>query len=144
MDTVSMWMSSPAVTASHDTLLPEARRLMQVRSIRRIPVIDADGSLVGIVTEGDINRVSDSKDTDVRAYNLYHRAGDLPIREIMTRPVHSVGPDTPILEVAQLMLEHRIGGIPVVDGRQVIGIITESDLFRLIVQRQSEASQQRS
>jgi CBS domain-containing protein len=138
MDLVRMWMSTPAITAAHDTLLPQARRMMQSHHIRRLPVVDSDGNLIGIVTEGDINRVSDSSETDVREYNLYHRAKDLPIREIMTRPVHSAAPETPILAVAQMMLDERIGGIPVVDGRQVIGIITESDLFRLIVKRQSE------
>ena len=92
----------------------------------------------GIVTEGDINRVSDSHVTDVRDYSLYHRVADLPIGEIMTRNVVTVTPDTPILEVARLLLEYRIGGVPVVEDGQVVGVITESDLFRLIVIQQAE------
>jgi CBS domain-containing protein len=135
-------MSAPAITALHDTLLPDARRLMQSRRIRRLPVVDSDGNLIGMVTEGDINRVSDSSETDVREFNLYHRARDLPIREIMSRPVHSVGADMAILAVAQMMLDQRIGGVPVVEGRRVIGMITESDLFRLIVKRQQEEARQ--
>ncbi|MDZ4718768.1 MAG: CBS domain-containing protein [Roseiflexaceae bacterium] len=142
MERVRTWMSSPAISALHTTMLPDARQLMQAHHIRRLPVVDTDGRLVGIVTEGDVNRVSDSQATDVREYNLYHRVRDLPIREIMSRPVFSVEVDTPILVVAQLMLEHRIGGIPVTENGRVVGIITESDLFRLIVKRQLDQAWQ--
>jgi CBS domain-containing protein len=120
--------------------LPDVRQRLTQQHIRRVPVVDADGQLVGIVTEGDINRVSDSHITDVRDYSLYHRVADLPIGEIMTRSVVTVMPDTPILAVARLLLDHRIGGVPVVEDGRVIGMITESDLFRLIVVQQAEIS----
>lgn len=138
MDTVRMWMSSPAITTLHSTTLPDVRHLMQTRRIRRIPIVDEQGVLVGIVTEGDVNRVSDSDTTDIREYNLYHRIKDLPIREIMSRPVFAVEPDSSILMVAQIMLDNRISGVPVTEHDQVVGIITESDLFRLIVRSQRE------
>jgi len=138
MDTVRSWMSSPAIVVYEITPLPQARQKMVERRIRRLPVVDATNHLVGIVTEGDINRVSDSPATDVCDYNLYHRAGDLPIHEIMTRAVVTVAADTPILEVAQLLLEHRIGGVPVMEEGHIIGVITESDLFRLIVARETQ------
>jgi CBS domain-containing protein len=141
MDTVRQWMSQPAIVAPEAMVLPEARRLLQERQIRRLPVVDAAGGLVGIVTEGDIHRVSDSHVTDVRDYNLYHRAGDLPIGEIMTRAVVAVAPDTSIWEVARVLLDNRIGGVPVVDDGRVVGVITESDLFRMIVStREGERS----
>jgi CBS domain-containing protein len=140
MDTVRRWMSSPAIVAPATTPLPQARAQMHEQGIRRLPIVDDAGRLVGIVTEGDINRVSDSPATDVRDYNLYYRVGDLPIRDIMTQAVVTVAPETPILEVAQLLLEHRIGGVPVVEDGQVIGVITESDLFRLIVARETQAA----
>jgi CBS domain-containing protein len=63
---------------------------------------------------------------------------DLPIGEIMTRTVVTVTPDTPILVVARLLLDHRIGGVPVVEDGRVTGMITESDLFRLIVVQQAD------
>jgi CBS domain-containing protein len=141
MESVRRWMSSPAIVVPETTALPQARRQMQEQRIRRLPVVDGAGRLVGIVTEGDINRVSDSPATDVCDYNLYHRVGDLPIRDIMTRSVVVAAPDTPILEVARLLLEHRIGGVPVVQEGQVIGVITESDLFRLIVARETQTAQ---
>jgi CBS domain-containing protein len=134
-------MSSPAIVAAAATPLTQARAQMREQRIRRLPIVDVAGRLVGIVTEGDINRVSDSPATDVRDYNLYHRVGDLPIRDIMTQPVVTVAPDTSIMEVAQLLLEHRIGGVPVVEEGLVIGVITESDLFRLIIARETQAAQ---
>jgi CBS domain-containing protein len=133
VDTVRQWMSCPAIVPPMTMVLPEARQILRQHRIRRIPVIDADGRLIGIVTEGDINRVSESHVTDVRDYNLYHRVGDLPIGEIMTRDPITATPGMPIIEVAQRLLDHRIGGVPVVEDERVVGIITESDLFRLIV-----------
>jgi CBS domain-containing protein len=144
MDSVRQWMTTPAIVAAPAMTLPEARRLLKERRIRRLPVVDADGRLAGIVTEGDINRVSDSRATDVREVNLYHRAADLPIGDIMTAEVVSVGPDAPIKEVARLLLHHRIGGIPVVERGAVIGMITESDLFRLIVVQEVELNDESS
>lgn len=135
MDNVRQWMSQPAISAPTTMVLPEARQLLRTHRIRRLPVIDADGRLIGIVTEGDINRVSDSHVTDVRDYNLYHRVVDLPIGEIMSRDPVTVTPDMQIIDVARLLLEHRIGGVPVVEAGRIIGVVTESDLFRLIVTR---------
>ena len=137
MDTVRKWMTSPAILAPETMTLPDARRLMQQQHIRRLPVVDATGRLVGIVTEGDINRVSDSPITDVRDYNLYHRVADLPIGAIMSGTVVTVAPNTPILALARRLLEQRIGGVPVVDEGQVVGVITESDLFRRIVAQET-------
>lgn len=136
MEKVATWMTSPAITISSATLLPDARQMMRQRKIRRLPVV-VDDRLVGIVTDDDINRVSDSPATDVRDFNLYHRVKDLPISAIMTREVITASPETPIMDVAKLMLANKISGIPVVDGQRVVGMITESDLFRLIVEMQS-------
>ena len=138
MDTVRRWMSSPALVVDESMPLPNVRQRIEQQHVRRLPVVNAAGQLVGIVTEGDINRVSDSHITDVRDYSLYHRVADLPIGEIMTRAVVTVTPDTPIRVVARLLLDHRIGGVPVVEDGRVVGMITESDLFRLIVVQQAE------
>lgn len=137
MDTVRDWMSQPPICVSDSTTLPEARRLMHRHRVRRLPVLDSNGRLTGIVTEGDINRISDSQVHDMRQYNLYHRVVDLPVRDLMTRTVITVGPDEPVIAVAQLLLRHRIGGVPVVEGDRVIGVITESDLFRRMVERET-------
>jgi CBS domain-containing protein len=139
MDKVRDWMSWPPICAPETMTLLEAQRLMHKSRIRRLPVLDSTGRLIGIVTEGDINRISASHAHHVREYNLYHRAADLPLHDFMTRPVITVGPDEPIIAVAQLLMHHRIGSVPVVEGDRVVGIITESDLFRRMVERESTA-----
>lgn len=138
MEIVGRWMSSPAITVPETMVLPEARQLMEDRKIRRLPVVNNAGELVGIVTERDIIRISDVRSKDIREYNLRHRIATLPIGDIMSREVETVTPDTRIIEVAQLLLERRIGGVPVVEGRRVIGVITESDLFRLIIKQYAQ------
>ncbi len=140
MDTVRSWMSSPAIVALETMLLPEARQLLHDRQIRRLPVINVMGQLVGIVSRGDIHRVSDTPDTDVRDYDLRYRVSNLPLAEIMTREVITVTPDTPMIEVAQLLLENKIGGTPVVADGQIVGMITESDLFRMIIMAEEDVS----
>ncbi len=140
MDTVRSWMSSPAIVALETMLLPEARQLLYDRQIRRLPVVNVMGQLVGIVSRGDIHRVSDTPDTDVRDYDLRYRVSNLPLAEIMTREVITVTPDTPMIEVAQLLLEHKIGGTPVVADGQIVGMITESDLFRMIIMAEEDVS----
>lgn len=138
MDTVRVWMSAPPVVARDSMKLPEARQLLAELNIRRLPVVDAAGELLGIVTEGDINRISDGPDGDMAEYNLYHRVKDLPVREFMRRPVLTVTPHTNLREAARIMIEQHIHGVPVVLGKQVVGVITVSDLLRWMVESETE------
>lgn len=136
MDTVKAWMSSPAIVARDTETLPRAREILAAEGIRRLPVVNAAGDLIGIVTEGDINRISDSPDSDVQEYNLYYRVHDLPLRELMRRPVITVTPDTPLREAAHLMIAWRISGLPVLDHGRIVGVVTVSDLLRRIIEQE--------
>jgi CBS domain-containing protein len=140
MDTVKSWMSSPAIVARDTEALPRARDMLVTEGIRRLPVVNAAGELVGIVTEGDINRISDSPDRDMHAYNLYYRVHDLPLREVMRRPVITVTPDTPLCEAAHLLLAWRISGLPVLDQGRIVGVITASDMLRRIIWEEGNAA----
>jgi CBS domain-containing protein len=133
MDSVKSWMSSPAIVARDTEALPRARALLASEGIRRLPVVNSAGDLVGIVTEGDINRISDSPDSDVQEYNLYYRVHDLPLRAIMRRPVITVTPETPLREAAHLLLAWRISGLPVLEKGRIVGMITVSNLLRRII-----------
>lgn len=138
MDTVRSWMSTPAIIACDTESLPHARTTLVSEGIRRLPVVNATGDLVGIVTEGDINRISDSPESDVHEYNLYYRVHDLPLREIMRRPVITVTPETPLREAAHLMLAWRISGLPVLAHGRIIGVITVSDLLRRLISDEAD------
>ena len=129
---VGNWMSTNLVSIGPKTTLPEASKLMHTRHIRRLPVVDK-GKLVGIVTAGDIREASPSDATSLSIYELNYLLARLTIDQIMTRDVITVGPETEIYEAAELMLNYKIGGLPVLENGSLVGIITESDIFRVLV-----------
>lgn len=126
------WMTSDPVTIDPQTTLPEANRLMKECGIRRLPVVD-NGRLVGIVTLGDVREASPSCATSLSIYELNYLIARLTVGHIMTREPITIAPDSSIEAAARLMLEHKVSSLPVVDGTKVVGIITESDIFRLLV-----------
>jgi len=132
------WMSSPVITAHEQTLLPVARSLMAEHKVRRLPVTDDAGHLVGIVTQGDIFKISASPVSDVQDYDLYATAGHLPLCRFMSAPAISASPDESVVEVARRMLAHKISGLPVVENGAIVGIITESNIFRLLIAAEGE------
>ena len=126
------WMTPDPITIGPDTTLPEADRLMKECGIRRLPVVE-NGRLVGIITLGDVREASPSNATSLSIYELNYLISRLTVGSIMTQDPITITPDTSIEAAARLMLEHKIGGLPVVDGTRVVGIITESDIFRLLI-----------
>jgi len=131
-------MIDSVLTIGPDTTLPEASQIMKAKGVRRLPVVK-NGKLVGIVSLTDIQEASPSDATSLSIWEMNYLLSQLKISNIMTKDPISVTEETPMGDVARLMLENKIGGIPVVnaDGG-VAGIITESDIFRLIVSEWSE------
>jgi acetoin utilization protein AcuB len=130
---VGNWMTPDPVTVTPETTLPTAHRLMKEKNIRRLPVVH-EGKLVGIVTWGDIREASASDATSLDIFELHTLLDKLPVRQFMTRNPITVHTITTIARAAQLMMEHKIGGLPVVDQHhRLVGIITESDIFRMLV-----------
>jgi len=126
------WMTPDPVTIDPQTTLPEAHHLMKECGIRRLPVV-ADGQLVGIVTLGDLREASPSSACALSIYELNYALARLTVKHIMTRDPITIAPDFSVEAAARLMLEHKIGGLPVMDNERVVGIITESDIFRMLV-----------
>jgi len=128
------YMSSPVVTVTPETPFQDALALLRQRKIRRVPVVDKAGSLVGIITERDLLHAAPSPATSLSVWELNYLLWRLQVEGLMTRKVLTVQPDTPLQDAAQLMLEHKFGGLPVVDDHhQVVGVITETDIFRVFV-----------
>lgn len=128
-------MSSPAITAKPDMPFQVALKLMHDRRFRRLPVVNDSGRLVGIISERDLLYASPSPATSLNVWELHHLLSKLQIREIMTKDVITVTPDTPIENAARLMAENKIGGLPVVDeDHRVVGMITETDIFETFVE----------
>lgn len=129
---VKDWMTTSVVTISKNTTLPQARQIMLQHNIRHLPVVD-DGELVGIVTWGDIRRESASNATSLTRWELNTILDALPVRRFMTASPLTVTPLTGVAKAAQIMVEEKIGGLPVMDQGRLVGIITESDIMRIVV-----------
>ncbi|MBS3947078.1 MAG: CBS domain-containing protein [Dethiobacter sp.] len=121
-------MSSPPLTISPETTVPEALSLMEKKGIRRLPVLDRD-CLVGIVTLLDLVRASPSPATSLSIWELNYLLAKLPVKDVMAKKLYTVSPDMPIDEAARLLREHHLGGLPVVKEGKLVGIITETDIF---------------
>lgn len=130
---VKDWMSSDPVIISSDSVIPAAHEMMKTSKIRRIPVVDG-GKLVGIVSLGDIQEAGPSDAISLSIFELNYLIAKLTVAEIMTSDVITVSTDTTLHDVAQIMLEKKIGGLPVMNGDDVVGIITESDVFRAVME----------
>jgi acetoin utilization protein AcuB len=122
-------MIDAPVTITPATSVSEAQAVMQQHHIRHLPVLDAT-RLVGIVSERDIQRVLPSSATSLARWEIHHVLDKLSVADVMTRFVVAVKPEATLREAVGRMLRHRIGALPVVEGRRLLGIITRSDVLR--------------
>lgn len=133
LELVRDWMSRDVIVVEPDTLLSEADKLMMKHTIRRLPVVE-NGRLVGIITYGDIRSARPSTANSVNLWEMQYLMSQLVVAEVMTAGPVTVSQDATVGEAAQLMLKQRIGGLPVIDANgSLVGIMTESDIFRLVV-----------
>ena len=132
-DLVRDWMSSPPITINANATLPEACELLRKHQIRRLPVLE-EGKLIGIVTRGDLRGAQPSEATTLSIWELNTLLAKLKIRSIMTPEPITIRDDVTISDAAQLMIDYKVSGLPVVnaDG-ELAGMITESDIFRMVV-----------
>ena len=127
-------MSTPVVTVGPDAPVKAALDLMKTHNYRRLPVVDSHGRLAGIVSERDLLRAGPLSATSLSVWEIGYLLAQMTVQQVMTRAIIITNPDTPIEHAASLMLANKIGGLPVVDERvRVIGIITETDIFRAFV-----------
>jgi acetoin utilization protein AcuB len=125
-------MQTRLVTVTPETTLPQAIRLAAQRGIRHLPVLDGD-RLVGIVSDRDLKRAMASPATSLEAHELTYLLERLQMREIMTRAVMTIGTMFPVEDAARLMVQERIGALPVTEDGRLIGLVTETDILALFV-----------
>jgi acetoin utilization protein AcuB len=126
-------MSHPVITMSPDLPIVDALNLMKRERIRRAPVVK-DGKMVGIVSDKDLLNASTSPTTSLSVWELNYLLSKITIKEVMSKKVLSVSENTPIEEAARIMADNKIGGLPVTRGDDVVGIITETDLFKIFLE----------
>jgi len=127
-------MTPDPITVKLDTTLPEVHQIMVSEEIRRLPVVDEKGCLIGIVTLGDVRGAQPSPATSLSIWEMNYLLSSLDVEKIMTPDPITVHPDQTVGEAARIMLENRISGLPVTDEEGcLVGIITESDIFSMVV-----------
>ncbi len=126
-------MSRPVISVSPDEPINEVLAMFKEEHIRRAPVMK-DGKLVGIVAERDLLNASPSPVTTLSVWEMNYLISKVTVKNVMTKKVITVDKDTPIEEAARIMADKKIGGLPVVSAGKVVGIITETDLFKVFLE----------
>jgi acetoin utilization protein AcuB len=127
-------MTPDPITITPDASVHDAFRIMRDKGIHYLPVVNKRGKLIGIVTRTDLLRASPSAATTLTVFEANYLLAHLQVKEVMTSPPLTVLEDGPLEEAAQLMVEKEIGCLPVMRDGELVGIITESDIFRAFVE----------
>jgi acetoin utilization protein AcuB len=130
---VSQRMTRNPVTILDTANIDDGLHLMRTKRVRRLPVLDASGQMVGIVSDSDLLQAAPSPATSLSVHELHYLLSRLTVRQVMSTPVVSVTPDTPLEEAARIMADNKIGGLPVMEGGRLVGIITETDVFKALL-----------
>lgn len=129
---VSDWMTRKVLTVAPDDFLSDAIALMQEKGIKHLPVVKA-GKLAGILSDRDIKEYCPSKATALDIYELHYLLAKTRIKDAMRTKVQTTAPDMPIEEAAMQFLDRNIGCLPVLDGHRLVGIISDKDIYRALV-----------
>ena len=130
---VGQRMSRPVITVSPDLPITEALTLLKRNNIRRAPVVKR-GKMVGIITVADIMNASPSQATSLSIWEVNYLVSKITVEAVMTKKVLTVQEDIPIEDAAKLMVDTKIGGMPVMRGKEIVGMITETDLFKVFLE----------
>ena len=127
-------MTKRPITTHPDTPIDDALKLMRDSKVRRLPVLDKDGKLVGIVTEKDLLYVSPSPATSLSVHELHYLISKIKVEDVMAKDVVTATEYTPLEEAARIMADNKIGSLPVMRNGKLVGIITETNLFCIFLE----------
>ncbi len=139
---VANWMTREVITVSPEVTLHNARRLMDLNRIRALPVM-REGQLVGMITRRGLLRADPSSIPLAEAWEKRYPLDQETVEKIMTTPAITIDEDAPVGKAARVMLENKFSALPVLnDRRALVGILTSSDLFRLVIEEMQGEAQQ--
>jgi acetoin utilization protein AcuB len=127
-------MTRNPVTITEDTSIDDALHLMRERKVRRFPIMDTAGHLVGIISDKDLLHAAPSPASTLSVYEMHYLLAKLTVKKVMSSPVITISPDVPLENAARIMADNKIGGLPVLDGDKLVGIITETDIFKILLE----------
>ncbi|MEZ4769905.1 MAG: CBS domain-containing protein [Caldilineales bacterium] len=126
-------MIHPVITVGPDVPVMDALDMLRREHIRRAPVVE-NGKLVGFVSENDLRNASPGQATTLSVWEINYLVSKIKVRTVMTKEVITTVEDTPIEEAARIMADHKVGGLPVLRDGKVVGIITETDIFKIMLE----------
>jgi acetoin utilization protein AcuB len=127
-------MSRMPITTKPSATVPDALQVMRGSKVRQLPVVDEKGSLVGIVALDDLLRVSPSPATSLSVWELDYLLEKITVQKVMTTDVITISEDTAIEEAGRIMADNKVSGLPVLRGDELVGIVTESHLFHVLLE----------
>lgn len=130
---ISEVMAKKPATVNPEASVIEAKRIMADKGVSKLPVVDKSGALVGIVTDNDIQKAAPSEATTLDMFELSYLISKLTVEKVMKKDVKFVSEDESVEEAASLMADYKISCLPVIKNGLVVGIITETDLFRILI-----------
>jgi acetoin utilization protein AcuB len=130
---VADWMTKKVVTVTADSNIAEAIKVMKEKGVKHLPVVDGANKVMGILSDRDIKEYTPSKVSSFEVRELNYILFTTKVKTIMKKKVVTSRPDMPIEEAAMVMLDHDIGSLPVVDDGKLVGIISDKDLFRVLI-----------
>jgi len=130
---VKYWMTKEVITIDVNESMQQAIKLLKQHNIRMLPVMKNE-KLVGIITDRDLKRASASDATTLDVHELLYLVSKIKVKDIMTRDPITVPPDFTVEETAEILLKHKISGVPVVDqAAKLVGTITQTDLLGVLI-----------
>jgi len=130
---VADWMTPDPYTCTVDVSLADARDMMAEYHCRRLPVVDDEDCLIGILSLGDVRQAAPSSVSSLSLFEINYFWAKLPVRSAMTPNPITLSPMDTVKDACHKMLTHKISGLPVVNDRKVVGIFTETDALRFLV-----------
>jgi acetoin utilization protein AcuB len=127
-------MTVEPVTVTPDTSFPEAFRLIREKRIRHLPVVDEKGKLIGVVARTDLLHASPSSATTLSVFEMNFLLANLHVQKVMSTPPITVSENAPLEEAARVMVQNKIGCLPVMRDGELAGLITETDIFEVFVE----------
>jgi acetoin utilization protein AcuB len=127
-------MTPNPITVTGDVSIAEAMEWMKRENVRRFPVVDKDRKLIGIVTRTDLLHASPSAATSLSMWEISYLLNEIKVREVMTKDVMTITEDATLETAARRMVDNKVGSLPVVRDGTLVGIITESDIFRVFLE----------
>jgi acetoin utilization protein AcuB len=127
-------MTPNPTTATEESSFEEALHVMKEKKIRRLPIVNKSGRLSGIVVQKDLFSASPSTATSLSVFEVHYLLSKLKMKDVMSKRVVTIGDDCPLEEAARIMVDYKIGCLPISKDGKLLGIITETDIFKTFVE----------